>query len=301
MRGDVPKHERPRAMPDRTLWSPRSGRPSSPNREFQGRVGWADIPHEACWLCCAWTSCARISPVPKESASTSDFRKSVAREYLESIVVALMLALFIRTFIVQAFKIPSSSMESNLLVGDHLLVNKLVYSPSWGWLEDRLLAKREVRRGHVVIFKFPDDPERDFIKRVIGLPGETVEIRDKAVYINGEKLDEPYTQYIEPLIKREDPAYGPHEDSRDNWGPHPVPQGALFVMGDNRDNSHDSRFWVHRYLPRDQVKGRALMVYWSYEAAKGGDPRGSSAFDWVAGVLSAPFRTRWGRFFHVIR
>jgi signal peptidase I len=223
----------------------------------------------------------------------------VAREYLESIVVALMLALFIRTFVVQAFKIPSSSMESNLLIGDHLLVNKLVYSPSWSTLEDRALAKRAIRRGHIVIFKYPKDPERDFIKRVIGLPGELVEIRDKVVYVDGRPLSESYTQFSEPLVRREDPAYGPREDGRDNWGPHRVPEGQLFVMGDNRDNSSDSRFWG--YLPRDQVKGRALMVYWSYEAARDSDRQRASTWDWVAGVLSAPFRTRWGRFFHVIR
>jgi signal peptidase I len=237
--------------------------------------------------------------VAKETVAVADFRKSVAREYLESIVVALMLALFIRTFIVQAFKIPSSSMESNLLIGDHLLVNKLVYSPSWGDVEDRFLAKREIRRGHIVIFKYPKDPERDFIKRVIGLPGEVVEVRDKVVYVDGQPLREPYTQFIEPLIRRDDPAYGPREDGRDNWGPHRVPDGKLFVMGDNRDNSSDGRFWG--YLPRDQVKGRALMVYWSYDATKGGEGRRPAVWAWVTGVLSAPFHTRWGRFFHVIR
>ena len=107
------------------------------------------------------------------------FKKSVAREYLESLVVAFILATFIRTFVVQAFKIPTGSMENNLLIGDHLLVNKVVYSPSLGRLEDAGMAKKPIQRGHVVVFKYPEDPTRDFIKRVIGLPGETVEIRAK--------------------------------------------------------------------------------------------------------------------------
>src|SRR5712692_10740445 len=128
----------------------------------------------------------------KESGSPPAPKKSVAREYLESVVVAVILALFIRTFAVQAFKIPTGSMEKNLLIGDHLLVNKLVYSPSWGPWESLLLGKKEVQRGHVVVFKFPEDPTRDFIKRVIGLPGEKIEIRNKQVFIDGNPLDEPY-------------------------------------------------------------------------------------------------------------
>ena len=138
----------------------------------------------------------------------SGFRKSVAREYLESIVVAVILALFIRTFAIQAFKIPTGSMEENLLIGDHLLVNKLVYSPSFGPLEDTLFGKRAIARGHVVVFKYPDEPERDFIKRVIGLPGETVEIRNKQVYIDGDPLDEPYVQFLYPPRRPDDPEYG---------------------------------------------------------------------------------------------
>src|SRR4249919_3703827 len=116
------------------------------------------------------------------------FKKSTAREYLESVVVAVILALFIRTFAVQAFKIPTGSMETNLLIGDHLLVNKLVYSPSLGPLEAALLGKKQIQRGHIVVFKFPEDPSRDFIKRVIGLPGETVEIQDTKVFIDGKPI-----------------------------------------------------------------------------------------------------------------
>jgi signal peptidase I len=226
-------------------------------------------------------------------------RKSVAREYLESIVVAVILALFIRTFSVQAFKIPTGSMETNLLIGDHLLVNKLVYSPSPGPFEATLLGKRPIQRGHVVVFKFPEDPARDFIKRVVGLPGETVEIRNKQILVNGAPLEEPYVRFLEPPLRPDDPEYGLRGDTiRDNWGPQVVPEGHLFVLGDNRDNSRDSRFWG--FLPVDQVKGRALLVYWSYEATREEYHRDGWG-EWLRDTLSALARTRWNRFFHVIR
>jgi signal peptidase I len=232
-------------------------------------------------------------------ATRAPFKKSVAREYLESIVVAVILALFIRTFVVQAFKIPTGSMETNLLIGDHLLVNKLAYSPSCGALEDALLAKKRIERGHVVIFKYPEDPTRDFIKRVIGLPGETVEIRDKQVFIDGKPLSEPYAHFQAPPLRRDDPEYGLRgEGLRDNWGPKLVPPDQLFVMGDNRDNSHDSRFWG--FLPRDQVKGRALLVYWSYEATKE-EYRRTGYLEWLRDTAASLGKTRWSRFFHLIR
>src|SRR5207245_5690258 len=172
------------------------------------------------------------APTPLSTApSTTPHKKSVAREYLESLVVAFILATFIRTFVVQAFKIPTGSMETNLLIGDHLLVNKVIYSPSAIPFEDRLLAKKPVQRGHVVVFKFPEDPARDFIKRVIGLPGETVEIRDKTVFINGQPLVEPYAHFLEAPLHSDDPEYGLRsEGARDNWGPEVVPAGHLFVM-----------------------------------------------------------------------
>ena len=239
---------------------------------------------------------ARMMTQDPESPGTD--RKSTAREYLESVVVAVILALFIRTFAVQAFKIPTGSMEKNLLIGDHLLVNKLVYSPSFGPLEDTLLGKKAIKRGHVVVFKFPEDPARDFIKRVIGLPGETVEIRDKQVLIDGVPLNEPYVHFLEPPLHPGDPEFGLRIEGRgDNWGPRVVPPGMLFVLGDNRDNSKDSRYWD--YLPIDQVKGRALMVYWSYEASR--EEYRRTGMDWVRDTLAAFGKTRWRRFFHLIR
>jgi signal peptidase I len=236
---------------------------------------------------------------PARAEASATLKKSVAREYLESVVVAVILALFIRTFVVQAFKIPTGSMEPNLLIGDHLLVNKVIYSPAAIPFEDRILAKKPIQRGHVVVFKFPEDPTRDFIKRVIGLPGETVEIRDKTVLINGQALVEPYAHFLEAPLHRDDPEYGLRsEDVRDNWGPKVVPAGHLFVMGDNRDNSRDSRFWG--FLPRDQVKGRALLVYWSYEASREEYHR-TGVVEWLRDTLSAVGKTRWRRFFHLIR
>jgi signal peptidase I len=231
-------------------------------------------------------------------ASRKPFKKSVGRENFESLVVAIILALFIRTFVVQAFKIPSGSMENNLLIGDHLLVNKLVYSPSAGPWEDLLLAKKPIKRGHVIIFKFPQDTSKDFIKRVVGLPGETIEIKDKKVYVNGTPLEEPYAYFSQAPLSHDDPEYAESgQRAGENWGPKTVPTGELFVMGDNRDNSYDSRFWG--FLPEDQVKGRALVVYWSYAASR--TEINETGLEWVWHTLTALFRTRWTRFFHLIQ
>src|SRR6186997_2329775 len=135
----------------------------------------------------------------------ADFKKSTLREYFESIVIAVILALFIRTFVVQAFKIPTGSMEENLLIGDHLLVNKFIFGPAPTPLERALLPIGTIRRGNVIVFKYPEEPERDFIKRVIGLPGEKVELREKVVYINDKPLDEPYVHFLEPPLRPGDP------------------------------------------------------------------------------------------------
>jgi len=230
--------------------------------------------------------------------------KTALREYLESIVVAFILALFIRTFIVQAFKIPTGSMEKNLLIGDHLLVNKLMYSPSLGLWEDKVLAKKKVQRGDVVVFKFPEEPARDFIKRVVALPGETVAVRGEGVYIDGRLLKEGYTfcgggPYSDPTPCTGNPPERLEDAEGDGYGPRQVPEGEIFVLGDNRDNSRDSRFWD--FLPLDQVKGRALLVYWSYEATRRDYNQPTGSAEWVKDTLTALGRTRWNRFFHLIR
>jgi len=209
-------------------------------------------------------------------------KKPVWREYLESLLIAVVLALFARTFVFQAFKIPTGSMEDNLLIGDHLIVNKMVFAPAASSLERALLPSRPIRRGDVIVFKFPKEPERDFIKRVIGLPGERLELRRKAIYIDGRPLDEPYVRYLEPPPPVGTPGAG---DLRDTYGPVTVPPGQYFMMGDNRDNSEDSRYWG--FLPGAYVKGQALFIYFSF------DPAASTA-----NVFGG---TRWSRLLDPVR
>lgn len=224
--------------------------------------------------------------------------KSTLREYFESICVAVILALFIRTFVVQAFKIPTGSMIDNLLIGDHLLVNKMVYSPAAMDLERQVLPERNIRRGDVIVFKYPSEPERDFIKRVIGLPGDAIRIEDKTVYINGKPLQEDYV-YYPPGDNGEE---GFSDYRRDNMSQIVVPPNEYFVMGDNRDNSHDSRFWGT--LPRDLVKGRALIIYWSFEAP-GEAYLATSPTERIKGwgwmLLHFFDKTRTDRFFRLVR
>jgi signal peptidase I len=229
------------------------------------------------------------------------YRKSTAREYFETIVISVILALFVRTFIVQAFKIPTGSMENNLLIGDHLLVNKFLFAPTGSAIERALLPVRPVRRGDVVVFKFPEDPERDFVKRVIGLPGEKLEMREKRVYINDKPIEEPYVHFLEPPSAPSVQHETTSTDLRERYGPVTVPANSYFMMGDNRDNSEDSRYWG--FLPRSFIKGHALMVYWSYdggpeiyqEEGLGARLRGlaSVAVNFFTG-------TRWSRLFHQI-
>ena len=218
-----------------------------------------------------------------EAATEPSFRKSTAREYFESICVAVVLALFVRTFVVQAFKIPTGSMENNLLIGDHLLVNKFVFAPTLTGAEDALLPIDPIRRGDILVFKYPKDPERDFIKRVIGLPGETIELRDRKVHINGTPIDEPYVQFLFPFDSTEAEPGVPNP--RRSYGPVTVPPGYYFMMGDNRDNSEDSRYWG--FMPRDYVKGKALFVYFSFG-------------DGSTGLSGALGNVRWGRILHQI-
>jgi signal peptidase I len=226
------------------------------------------------------------------------FQKSTLREYFESIVIAVILALFVRTWVVQAFKIPTGSMENNLLIGDHLLVNKFAFGPTAAAAEKAVLPIRDIRRGDVVVFKYPDEPERDFIKRVIGLPGDTLELRNRRVYINGQRLDEPYVHFLEPASEAQEVT---SFDVRERYGPVHVPAGQYFVMGDNRDNSQDSRYWG--FLPRHYIKGRALLIYWSYESGREDylDEGPAATARRMFSVLTHFFtRTRWERLLHQI-
>ncbi|MGB9762255.1 MAG: signal peptidase I [Caldimicrobium sp.] len=182
-------------------------------------------------------------------------------EWLKSIVIALILALFIRTFIVQAYKIPSGSMIPTLLVGDYLLVNKLSFGIRNPIKDDFLYRWGLPHRQEIVVFTYPEDKKLDFIKRVIGLPGDTVEIINKKVFVNGRPLSEPYVQFTDNTV------YPKEISPRDNFGPVKVPPGHIFVLGDNRDQSYDSRFWG--FVPIHSLKGKALIIYFSWDSEKG--------------------------------
>jgi len=184
-------------------------------------------------------------------------RKSTFREYAEAIIVALVLALIIRTFVVQAFKIPSGSMEPTLEIGDHILVNKFIYGTKIPFTSINLLPWKSPQRGDVIVFIYPLEPEKDFIKRVIGVGGDTVRIVNKKLYINGVEVPDPHAVYKEDTILPGD------MQKRDNFGPVTVPKGNLFVLGDNRDRSLDSRFWG--FVPLEDVRGNAFIIYWSWD------------------------------------
>lgn len=181
-------------------------------------------------------------------------------DWAKSILIALIIALFIRTFIVQAYKIPSGSMIPTLLIGDYLLVNKLSYGLRNPIKDDFLYEWSLPKRQEIVVFTYPADKNLDFIKRVIGLPGDTVEIINKKVYVNGAPLEEPYVQFTDKEI------YPKDISPRDNFGPVVVPQGHIFVLGDNRDQSYDSRFWG--FVPLHSLKGKALIIYFSWDSSK---------------------------------
>jgi signal peptidase I len=183
--------------------------------------------------------------------------KSAFREYAEAIIMALILALFIRTFIVQAFKIPSGSMIPTLEIGDHILVNKLSYGLRMPFLERYLLQYGNPVRGDVVVFIYPEDRSKDFIKRVIAVAGDTVEVRKKKIFINGKQIEDPHGHFA-----GYDPLAG-GVGSGDDYGPKTVPQNSIFVMGDNRDRSYDSRFWG--FVDLSDVRGKAFLIYWSWD------------------------------------
>lgn len=205
--------------------------------------------------------------VTNSSKKSSLKKKSRLRENIEAILIAVVLALFIRTFVVQAFKIPSGSMKQTLLIGDHILVNKFIYGVKLPFLQTTIIKVKKPRRADIIVFKYPVEPDKDFIKRVIGIAGDVIEIRDKKVYVNGELQNDDYSIHLDPRI------FPAEVQPRDNLGPLKVPEDSVFVMGDNRDNSHDGRFWG--FVNLKAVKGKAFIVYWSWNRDK--------------------FRVRWSR------
>jgi signal peptidase I len=226
-------------------------------------------------------------------------KKSVLREYVESFAVALILALIIKCSVVEAYKIPSGSMEDTLLIGDFLLANKFIYGAKIPLLPVHLPALREPKPGDIVIFKYPRNLKVNYIKRCVAVEGQTVEIKNKVLYVDGKKIPVP------PLGKHTDPHLrSPGRDPRDNFGPYQVPQGYLFMMGDNRDNSADSRYWGS--LPRELVLGKATIIHWSW----GSDPNApivtskdllSLPKNILYNIIHFPKRVRWGRIGDIIR
>jgi len=180
--------------------------------------------------------------------------QTMLKEYAEALIVALILAFFIRSFVVQAFKIPSGSMLQTLQIGDHLLVTKFAYGVKIPFTNIMVFEREGPERGDVIVFDFPEDPSKDFIKRVVAVPGDVIEIREKRVFLNGEELSEPYIQHVDASTS---------VPRRDNFGPVMVPENKYFVMGDNRDESYDSRFWG--FVERNTIAGKALILYWSWE------------------------------------
>jgi len=199
--------------------------------------------------------------------------KSKLREYIEAILLAIVIALFIRTFVIQAYKIPSGSMKPTLQIGDHILVSKFNYGVKLPFLRSTLIPIGTPKRGDIVVFIYPEDRSKDFIKRLIGLPGDTIEIREKKILLNGLPWSDTYGVHVDNLI------IPGSVQPRDNFGPAKVPEGSIFVMGDNRDESYDSRFWG--FVNMKDVLGKAQIIYWSW----------NSEDSWV----------RWGRIGTILR
>jgi signal peptidase I len=196
---------------------------------------------------------------PQKTPAASKSGKGKLRENIEALVIAVILALFIRAFVVQAFKIPSGSMQNTLLIGDYILVNKFIYGVKIPFTKITVIPVKNPKRGDIVVFKYPKDPSKDFIKRVVAVGGDTIMIRDKRVYINDELQKEDFAVHTDNRIL---PSSGVYGTTRDNLAPLKVPEGKLFVMGDNRDESNDSRFW--EFADVSAVKGKAFIIYWSW-------------------------------------
>jgi len=242
---------------------------------------------------------------PKEEKHPED--ATTISEYMESLLVTVLLALFGTSFVVQAFKIPSASMEGTLLIGDHLLVNKFIFGGSGAWYE-KLLPYRPLERGDIIVFKYPYADHQHFVKRVIGLPGDRLKLVDQQMYVNGKLLSDPFINSFPPrrdqMISRQVVEESGWRDALRNYVQDDelvVPPGKLFAMGDNRDHSSDSRYWG--FVDRSAIMGRPFLIYWSVDATSS-DYTQSTFFQRLAGVFDTlthlPARTRWSRMLHTV-
>jgi signal peptidase I len=229
-------------------------------------------------------------------------RKSAAREWLESLVFSLIFVFFFTNFIAQATQVPTESMKPTILVGDHFFLDKFAFPANYPDFIARILPTRQINRGDIVAFKSPENPKVPFIKRVIGLPGESLEIRDKAVYINGKELQEPYKRFIDPNTYERGSGIPTDYVIRDNYGPKIIPPHCYFMMGDNRDNSNDSRYWG--VVDSKLIIGKPLFIYWSYDAPPY-DPRSKSILEHTREYASVAInffsKTRWSRTGKILR
>jgi len=218
------------------------------------------------------------NPSDPKSSQKKETKKSGLRENIEAITIAILLALFIRTFVVQAFKIPSGSMKETLQIGDHILVSKFIYGIKLPFVQKTIIPIKNPKKEDIIVFRYPENPKLDFIKRVVGVEGDVIKVRNKKLYVNDQLVDQEYAIHTDPHII---PAV---YNKRDNFGPVSVPPDALFVMGDNRDNSKDSRFWG--FVNLQAVKGKAFMIYWSWN-----NKNSESLLHYV----------RWERLFDILR
>ena len=228
-------------------------------------------------------------------------RRSFLHDYFQAGIIAIIIALFVRTYLVQAFQIPSASMSESILVGDHVLVNKFIFGPFMSAAGRDLLPVADIKRKDVIVFKFPGAPEKDYVKRVIGEPGDEVRIKDGKVELKRQG-DDDFKMLDEPYVQHSDPPGAPDPDQLNNRPPVKVPPNQFYVLGDNRDDSRDSRDWGT--VPQDLIRGKVLLVYWSVDpnppASENATPAGPVKAVWES--ASASFnRTRWDRTFHVIR
>ena len=228
------------------------------------------------------------------AADEGDSGKSTVREYYEALLIAIVFVNFVRIFAFQNFKIPTGSMEDNLKVGDHIIVNKFIFGAN--------ASLRTIRRGDIIVFRYPENPQTDFVKRVIGVPGDTISIEGKQVFVNGRLIDEPYVVHTDKTVFPNQPMLPGKYRLRDHFGPFRVPGDGYFAMGDNRDQSYDSRYWG--VVDRKLIKGRAFMVYWSFEPRTrpvSSDATVRERVRELGGVARHFFtHTRWRRSFFII-